>query len=170
MPRTYDAVTMHHYLEHTKDPRAELEAVGKVLDPGGHLMIEMPDASHPLTETLGRFWWQWAQPQHQHFIPIPNLVTALEEAGYEVLSVERGPVTLGGDLFNALALFLQEKVRSPHLPWLPEPGLAHRLKRIAFFVAALPALAATKVVDAARDANLENDTPSNTFRVVARRR
>ena len=40
LPRSYDVVSMHHYLEHTRDPGAELDAATKVLEPGGHLLIE----------------------------------------------------------------------------------------------------------------------------------
>jgi ubiquinone/menaquinone biosynthesis C-methylase UbiE len=169
LPRSYDAMTMHHYLEHTRDPRRELAAAAKVLEPGGYLMIEMPDAQHKGARTFGRFWWQWGQPQHQHFITCDNLVAALEEGGFEVVSVERGPVTLGGDLLNAVALGLQNVARSPHLPWLAAPSLGYRIKRIAIWTAALPALIAAKIADEIVYARHDPDEASNTYRLVARR-
>ena len=49
--------------------------------------------------------------------------------GFEIRSVERGPATMGGELFNAIGLVLQHAVRSPHLPWLGVPSLAHRVAR-----------------------------------------
>ena len=172
LPRSYDVLSMHHYLEHTREPRAELAAAAKVLEPGGHLMIEMPDAESPWARRLGTLWWQWAQPQHQHFIPCDELVAALEQAGFEVLSVERGQATMGGELFNAVALGVQSVTRSPNLPWLPPVPPSRRLARIAALLAALPAFAVTKVWDNAKDARLrrpDSTTPGNAYRIVARR-
>ena len=40
---SYDVVSMHHYLEHTRDPRIELDALAAVVKPGGYAEIEMPD-------------------------------------------------------------------------------------------------------------------------------
>ncbi len=44
----YDVVSMHHYLEHTRDPLAELDAAREVLEPGGHLLIEVPNPDSAL--------------------------------------------------------------------------------------------------------------------------
>jgi SAM-dependent methyltransferase len=169
LPRSYDVVSMHHYLEHTRDPRRELAAAALVVEPAGHLMIEVPDAEAPWSYRLGRYWWQWGQPQHQHFMPCGNLVAALGAVGFEVLSVERGPATMGGDLFNAVGLVLQHLVRSPHLPWLPVPPLAHRVARVALYGAAVPAMLVTKLADELKDARLGPGDAGNAYRIVARR-
>ena len=172
LPRSYDVMSMHHYLEHTRDPRRELAAAATVLQPGGHLMIEMPDPASPWSRRLGRYWWQWGQPQHQHFVTCDAMVAALEGAGFEVLSVERGEATFGGELFNAVGLVLQRLARSPHLPWLPAPSLAHRVARPVLFAAALPVMAATKMADGLKDARLRRPgsrTAGNAYRLIARR-
>jgi SAM-dependent methyltransferase len=170
LPRTYDVVTMHHYIEHTREPRRELAAAAEVLEPGGHLMIEMPDPATPWSRRLGRYWWQWGQPQHQHFVPCEEMVTALEHGGFEVVSVERGAATMGGELFNSVGLLLQSTVRSPHLPWLPPTSATHKAKRLAFYSAALPFMMATKLADELKDAVLRrSDAPGNAYRIVARR-
>ena len=72
---SYDVVSMHHYLEHTRDPRAELDAAATVLEQGGYCRIEMPA---PSTASLGSggWWVPWFQPQHQHFMPAANLLGA----------------------------------------------------------------------------------------------
>lgn len=174
LPRSYDVVSMHHYIEHTREPKAELAAAAKVVEPGGYLMIEMPDPASPWATWLGRYWWQWGQPQHQHFVACDEMVAAVQDVGFDVLSVERGPATMGGDLYNAVGLWLQSRARSPHLPWLPEPDGAHKAKRLALYAAALPALAATKVADAVKDnvrrARGDRSSPGNAYRLVARRR
>ena len=169
LPRSYDVVSMHHYLEHTRDPKRELAAAAQVVEPGGHLMIEVPDAEAPWARRLGRYWWQWGQPQHQHFMTCDNLVAELGRIGFEVVSVERGPATMGGELFNAVGLVLQHLVRSPHLPWLPVPSRAHRVGRVALYGAAVPAMLVTKIADEVKDAMLGPDDIGNAYRVVARR-
>src|SRR5262245_14931801 len=121
LPRSYDVVSMHHDLEHTRDPRAELAAAAKVLEPGGHLVVEVPDPASPFARRLGRWWFSWFQPQHLHFVPCENLVAALADEGFEVLEVERGPANQGGDLFLAVLLLLQHVAPSPQAPWLPPP-------------------------------------------------
>ena len=47
-PASYDVVSMSHYLEHTLDPRAELDAAHTALAPGGRLLIEVPDPEFAL--------------------------------------------------------------------------------------------------------------------------
>lgn len=173
LPRKYDTLSMHHYIEHTREPRRELEAAAKVVEPGGYFMIEMPDPASPWSKRLGRFWWQWGQPQHQHFVTCEEMVKALGEVGFDVVSVERGPATMGGDLFNSIGLVLQERARSPHLPWLPTVSFGHRVKRGAMYVGSLPALAVTKVADEIKD-TLRRSRPEssagNAYRIVSRRR
>jgi SAM-dependent methyltransferase len=169
LPRSYDVVSMHHYLEHTRDPRLELAAAAKVLEPGGYLMIEVPDPESPWLRRLGRWGVQWSQPQHQHFVPCGNLVTELGKLGFEVVSIQRGDATLGQDLTGVVLLWVQEHSRNAFVPWLPPPTAADRLKRAAVILAALPAFGVTALVDAIKDARTGPEHIGNTYRVVARR-
>ena len=174
LPRSYDVVSMHHYIEHTREPRRELAAAAKVVEPGGYLMIEMPDPASPWSRRLGRFWWQWGQPQHQHFVTCEQMVAAVTDVGFDVLSVERGPATMGGDLYNSIGLMLQTVVRSPHLPWLPKVSAGYRARRLALYTAAIPALLVTKVADLVKDGTRrqrgDRSSAGNAYRLVARRR
>jgi len=172
LPRSYDVVTMHHYLEHTREPRRELAAAAKVLEPGGHLVVEVPDPASPWARRLGRYWYSWFQPQHQHFVPCDNLVAALEDEGLEVREVERGPANQGGDLFTAVVLLLQRVAPSPHAPWLPSPTAGRRARRWAALAVAVPAMVAAAVPDLILDVALRRGWargPGNAYRVVARR-
>jgi SAM-dependent methyltransferase len=172
LPRSYDVVTMHHYLEHTREPRRELQAAAKVLEPGGYLVVEVPDPASPWSRRLGRYWYSWFQPQHQHFVTCENLVAGLEGEGFDVVSVERGPANLGGDLFTAVVLAMQRVAPSSQAPWLPAPTLAQRAWRLAVIAVATPALAAAAVPDLIMDVRLRRpgtDSPGNALRVVARR-
>jgi ubiquinone/menaquinone biosynthesis C-methylase UbiE len=174
LPRSYDVVSMHHYLEHTREPRDELAAAAKVLEPQGLLMIEVPDPESPWARRLGRYWSCWFQPQHQHMVPCGNLVAALDETGFDVLSVERGPATMGSDVFLALLGAMGSWAPSPHYPWSHRPTPVDRLKRLAGFVTILsPVGGVAFAVDVVKDALARrpgNTAPGNAYRVVARRR
>jgi SAM-dependent methyltransferase len=172
LPRSYDVVTMHHYLEHTREPRRELAAAAKVLEPGGHLVIEVPDPASPWARRLRRYWYSWFQPQHLHFVRCENLVAALEDVGLEVREVERGPANQGGDLFTAVVLLMQRVAPSPHAPWLPPPTWGRRARRLAALALAVPVMAVAAVPDLILDLALRRGWargPGNAYRVVARR-
>ena len=173
LPRSYDVVSMHHYLEHTRDPRAELSAAAKALEPGGHLMIEGPDVECPWSRRLGRYWRCWFQPQHQHFVPCANLLAALEETGFDVVAVERGLAGEGMDLTSAVTFWASRTAPDPRSPWRPPPSPAMRARRVAVLAAAVPVLVAAAALDTVKDAWLRRPgttRPGNAYRVVARRR
>ena len=168
LPATYDVVSMHHYLEHTREPREELAAAAKVLAPGGHLMVEVPDPATPWSRRLGRFWFFWAQPQHLHFVKCEELVKHLESVGFEVVSVERATATLGYDLAGAVAFVVQRLAPSSHMPWAAPPPLSQRLRRMAAVVGAVPFFVVAAIADNVKDALTPDGSIGNAYRVVAR--
>jgi ubiquinone/menaquinone biosynthesis C-methylase UbiE len=168
LPGPYDVVSMHHYLEHTYDPRAELAAAARVLAPGGHLMIEVPDPATPWSRRLGPRWFAWAMPQHLHFVRCEELVKHLEEQGFQVMSVERAGATMGADLVVSVGLGVQQLVPSPHQPWLPAPSLGRRAAHMAALTAAVPLSLVAAVGDVVKDARPAPGRLGNAYRVVAR--
>jgi SAM-dependent methyltransferase len=171
---TYDVVSMNHYLEHARDPRAEIAAAATVLAPDGHLLIEGPDAASPWGRRLRGYWICWLQPQHLHFIPFENLVTELERAGFEVVASERATAGEGFDVFMGAAFLAQHRAGHGRLvPWLPVPTPAHRVRRFAVFAACAPLLTVASVVDLVKDSWARrpgSTAPGNAYRLVARKR
>jgi SAM-dependent methyltransferase len=136
---SYDVVSMHHYLEHTVDPYAELDAAAKVLPPGGHLLIEVPDPEWPLGRLAGRWWHCWFQPQHLNLIPMRNLVDALADRGLETVEVHRGEAHHPLDLTMIVMLMVHRLVPDPNKPWRFEPHQRLRVAaRAAAFLAGAP--------------------------------
>lgn len=81
----FTLVCMYHLLEHVPDPLTTLRAAHRVLAPGGHVSIEVPNARGVWRYVFGRFWLPWFMPQHiSHFTPA-TLSRALELAGFEVV-------------------------------------------------------------------------------------
>ncbi|XVQ08968.1 methyltransferase domain-containing protein [Spirillospora sp. CA-255316] len=126
----YDIVSMHHYLEHTTDPPGELDAAVKILAPGGHLLIELPDPECRTARLLGRRWGSWLQPQHLHMISIGNLERALAARGMHVVARERRGARQPHDLAFSVLTALTALAPDPSRPWAP-PGGGHRLTRLA---------------------------------------
>lgn len=145
----YDVISMHHYLEHTREPLEELDTAAKVLTSDGYLLIEVPDPDYRFGRALGRMWSQWCQPQHQHMFPLNNLVQALTDRGLSPVAVERGAAHLAhADLFVSLVLLLNICAPDPRLPWLAAgPTRWRRFRRQVVWTAGLPPLAIAYLLD-----------------------
>ena len=85
----FDLVVMAEYLEHEPDPQCVLKEALRVLRPGGHIAIEVPDISGPPARLFGRFWWQLDAPRHLMFFTPATLSKMLEGAGFEIVRVRR---------------------------------------------------------------------------------
>jgi SAM-dependent methyltransferase len=154
-----------------EDPRAELEAAHRVLQPGGHLLIEVPDPESRFARLMGRYWVPWLQPQHQQFVPVANLCTALEAQGFSVVEVERGPAHQPVDLGGGTWMWAARLAPPPRLPWRDAPTTAEGFRRGAILAAlapfALAAMAADRVVTPF--IKTKGQAWSNTYRVLARK-
>ncbi len=171
LSETYEVLSMNHYLEHTREPGAELDAAVTALKPGGLLFIELPDPEYRLGRLLGKFWAPWFQPQHQHMIPIGNLEKALEKRGLVVVARQRGEAHQGGDLTVALGLWLMSRFPDPAMPWrsVVDVTRLRRIIRAAVWTGALPGLGVAAVLDAANGALRRLRGSGNAYRVLARK-
>jgi SAM-dependent methyltransferase len=168
---SFDVVSMHHYLEHTREPAAELEAAATALDPGGYLCIEVPDPESAFGRWFGALWGPWFQPQHQHLLSVRNLARLLDEHGFAMVAEERGPAHQPNDLAFTTLLLANRVAGPPVMPWLPPPSLATRIRRGVCFTLLAPLTVPALVLDRLL-APLVRSRPGgpNTYRVLARKR
>ena len=167
----YDVVSMFHYLEHTTDPLAELDAAERVLLPGGHLIVEVPAPDCRPASWFGWAWGPWMQPQHLHLLPLDTLVDQLERRGFEVVHADRRAPRQPWDASWASFQLITRLVPGPNAPWTVPRSRAHRMARLAGLAAGAPLMAAALLVDHLVIAPLVRWDPrlSNVFWVVARK-
>lgn len=168
---TYDVVSMHHYLEHTLDPRVELDALASVVAPGGYAEIEMPNVFSAYGRLFGSWWVPWFPPQHQHFLPVGNLLGALTERGFRTVSVEVGAAHAPVDLTFALIFLTTRLAPDPRLPWAPEPRgtWAKRRHELAWQKVFPPTAKVVSKGDVLLTKLLKRLDQTNTYRIVARK-
>jgi hypothetical protein len=166
----YDVISMFGYLERSRDPSEDLDAVAKALGPGGYLVAELANPVSLGARRLGRYWPGWGVPVVRQLIPADNLVAALRDRGMRTVLVEFGAAHRPGDLLAAVGLATQGLAPSPTLPWLPAgpPAAARWLARgLAVTASVVPAVLAG-IVGAALVPYLREGERSNTYRLVAR--
>jgi SAM-dependent methyltransferase len=167
----YDVVSMFHYLEHTTDPLAELDAAERVLVPGGHLIVEVPAPDCRPASWFGWAWGPWMQPQHLNLLPLDTLVDQLERRGFEVVHADRRAPRQPWDASWASFQLLTRILPGPNAPWTVPRSRAHRMARLAGLAAGAPLMVAALLVDHVVIAPLVRWDPtlSNVFWVVARK-
>jgi ubiquinone/menaquinone biosynthesis C-methylase UbiE len=166
---SYDVVSMSHYLEHTLDPAAEIDAAARVLPSGGLLFIEVPDPESRLGRVFGRGWLPWFQPQHLHFLTVKNLERLLVERAFEPIVWHRGEAHQSAELTYLTLVVINRIALSADVPWRPEAGGLARAWRRFVWSTTPPLVGAAWVLDRAFAPLLRREGWSNTYRVLARR-
>lgn len=157
---------MHHFLEHTRDPGAELDAAAVALEPGGLLSIEMPDPESSLARVMGRWWGPYLQPQHLNMVTIRNLEAMLVERGFSIVARQRAEAHEPCDFGFATYMVANRLGPPSDVPWRPAPTRWSELRRSVGFSAGMPVIGFGLVVDHLVVSVLG---ASNAYRVLARR-
>jgi SAM-dependent methyltransferase len=165
----YDVVSMHHYLEHVRDPRAELDVVAKIMAPGSYLLIEVPDPTSVTAKIFGKWWAPWFQPQHQNLIPCRNLLQALAERGFTPVTVHRRSAHIPVDVTCAVLSMCTVLGPDPRLPWGTGPTRLGELRNKYVWKAAPPIVRAAYKADQKLAPIIRATDGGNAYRVLARK-
>lgn len=96
--RTFTIVSASHTIEHVADPVATLRALGRFLEPSGHLLVVQPDFRGLLPRVITGRWNGWGLDQHfWHFSP-RSMAIVFARAGLRPVAVQRN------SLWHPLAL------------------------------------------------------------------
>jgi SAM-dependent methyltransferase len=86
--RQFDVVTAFDIVEHTQDPAAFLDDIGRVLAAGGLLVVSTPDTGHWLRRIMGGRWPMLQPFQHTFLFSQQAMRALLFEHGYEPIVIE----------------------------------------------------------------------------------
>jgi SAM-dependent methyltransferase len=81
--RRFDCISMFHVLEHLPDPGAALEYAGSLLKPGGHLILQVPNAASVQARLFGTRWYGLDVPRHLVNFTPGALSFLLEKSGFQ---------------------------------------------------------------------------------------
>ncbi len=165
----YDVVSMSHYLEHTREPQAEIDAAFTALTPGGYLFIEQPDPDSKMGRWLGRWWLPWFQPQHQHLPSVRHAEKWLLASGFEIVAWDRTGGHAPVDLGFAVMLLGRKLAGNPGAPWLPEPAPIDRARNALAWALVAPLMLAAMLLDRLIQPFMRRPGGSNAYCVLAQR-
>lgn len=94
---SFDVVTLFGVIEHFDDPMSELQAIARVLKPGGLFVVYTGDVEAWLPRLLGKKWW-WFQGMHLYYFSFRTLGLMLKRAGFDVIG--RSNFTVYFQLFS----------------------------------------------------------------------
>lgn len=82
--RSFDAITMHHVIEHVPDPPATIRQIVRHLAPGGRLVMVTPNIESLGSRLFGSAWVHWDPPRHLQLFSLDALERLATEAGLEI--------------------------------------------------------------------------------------
>jgi SAM-dependent methyltransferase len=83
-PQSFSVITMFHVLEHLYDPTAYLEAAAWLLEPGGRLVVQVPNAASWQFLMFGEKWNGLDIPRHLLDFKASDLEGLLDACGFQV--------------------------------------------------------------------------------------
>ncbi len=123
----FSAIFAQHVLEHIPDPHAFLATAKTMLEPGGKLVICVPNFEARLRKVTRNGWGWYQVPVHLHHFSSRALRKLVDDAGLELVT-ER---TRGGDtLFLALSALQTLGVNVGNAAGNGKPGLAKTALRV----------------------------------------
>jgi SAM-dependent methyltransferase len=118
---SFDAITLHHVIEHVPDPVATLRECVRLLARGGRIVALTPNAEALGRRLFRRRWLHWDPPRHLQVFTRRSLAEAARSAGMRQATVR---TTARG------ARWVWRASRSPVRD--SEPGRARSVDAIAF--------------------------------------
>lgn len=166
----FDVVSMSHYLEHTLDPAAEIQAAATALKDGGHLFIEVPDPTGVFARLLGWLWMPYFQPQHLHLLSRKNLERLLTERGFEVLEWHLGAAHHQHDFVFAAYLFFKRFAPTLNVPWRPKSTALQRARNGLVWTIGTGPILGCLMIDLLFGPAAKKAEMTSTYRMLAKKR
>lgn len=82
-----DCIVYNHVLEHIQDWRKEFSQIGKILKPGGILVVGLPNTANFIFRVRGKYWESLQPNEHIWHMNTKSLCGLLESNGFSIQSV-----------------------------------------------------------------------------------
>jgi SAM-dependent methyltransferase len=92
---TFDVVLFNHSLEHIPDPVGALRNAAKLLKPGGHIGIAVPNFGSWQRRAFGSDWFHLDVPRHLQHFDAATLPDVVGRVGLEVVEVRTMSMSAG---------------------------------------------------------------------------
>ena len=83
----FDIIVVHHVLEHTRDPRATLGEIKRILKPSGTLVVAVPNTESLCFWIFRSYWSQLDVPRHLYSFSKSTLSSYLRAVGFKIKKV-----------------------------------------------------------------------------------
>lgn len=127
--KSFDAITLHHVIEHVPDPVEEFSECWRLLKPGGLIVALTPNVTSLGHAEFGRYWRGLEIPRHLHLFSPNSLRRCAEKAGLKV--VQASSSAGNADIIGG-ASFSIRSAPDHHLSMYPRPSLSRTLRAILF--------------------------------------
>ena len=131
------AVVLWHVLEHLDQPAPALRRVREWLDPGGLVLIGVPNAASLQASVGGAGWLHWDAPRHRLHLTPAGLRSLLRGAGLEPLRTDHMVWE-----HNPAGMWMALLARAGMTPGLPfhllKRNAKPRVRDVALIIAGLP--------------------------------
>lgn len=122
---SFDLITLFHVIEHLPEPGKLFPQAARLLKPGGHLVISLPNCASWQAALCGQHWLHWDPPRHLWLSPPSALETRATAAGLRLvashhLSLEQNPFGVLQGVLNKF--FPRDRLYN----WLKRKGSAAR--------------------------------------------
>jgi ubiquinone/menaquinone biosynthesis C-methylase UbiE len=84
-PRSFDVITMWHFLEHTRDPDRVMEKVRSWMKEDGILVVDVPNYEGTDARYMGEGWVGWQLPYHLWHFTYGSMAMLLRRHGLEIV-------------------------------------------------------------------------------------
>jgi len=106
----YHLVMSHHSFEHMEDPVGVFAAFGRLVEPGGYLLLRLPIADCWARRHYAENWVQIDAPRHLHLHTRRSIGMLAESSGFRVTHVadDSGPFQIWGSELYRRGVSLEE--------------------------------------------------------------